>query len=121
MNAKNHYWEFNTKENTYELYYTRFFKRELIATIKNNALSQEPILSGDYECVFGRMLNFNCIDLKSTSIEEAKNEAEALIVCGLNKKNEILHYGIQVNEMVIEDFKGEKMNSKQVKELGQIQ
>lgn len=113
MNAKKHYWEFNTKENAYELYYTRFFKRELIATIKNNALSQEPILSGDYECVFGRMLNFNCVDLKSTSIEEAQNEVEALIVHGLNKKNEILHDDIQVNEMVIEDFKREKkMNSK---------
>lgn len=108
MNAKNHYWEFNTKENTYELYYTRFFKRELIATIKNNALSQEPILSGDYECVFGRILNFNCVNLKSTSIEEAQNEVEVLIVHGLNKKNDILYYDIQVNEMVIKDFKKEK-------------
>lgn len=108
MNTKNYYWEFNTNKNIYELYYTRFFKRDLIATIKNNALSQEPILSGDYKCVFGRMLNFNCIDLKSTSIEEAQNEVEALIVHGLNKKNDILYYDIQVNEMVIKDFKEEK-------------
>lgn len=108
MNTKNYYWEFNTNKNIYELYYTRFFKRDLIATIKNNALSQEPILLGDYKCVFGRMLNFNCIDLKSTSIEEAKNEVEILIVHGLNKKNDILHYDIQVNEMIIKDFKGEK-------------
>ncbi len=106
MNEKNYCWEFNEKEDTYQLYYKRFYEREIIATIKCSASPGEPILPGDYRCVFGARLNYSYEYLKSTSIEEAKKESEALIVQMLNKKIDFLYYEIEVTEMVKEDFKG---------------
>lgn len=106
MNEKNYYWEFNKEKDTYELYYKRFYEREIIATIKCSALPGEPILPGEYRCVFGARLNYSYEYLKSTSIEEAKKESEALIVQMLNKKIDFLYYEIEVTEMVKEDFKG---------------
>ena len=99
MNEKEKYWKYREAEDVYELYYIEYYKPELIATIEEN-------FGGGYAYDFHDKFDADCGYLNATTIEEAKEEVEGIIVCNLEDKIERLHNYIKHLKEVLKDFEG---------------
>lgn len=103
MNADDKYWKYNEAEDVYELYYVEYYEPELIVTIKKN-------FGGDYVYDFHDKFDGDCGYLNATTIEDAKEEVEEIIVCNLEDKIERLRNYFEHLKEVLKDFEGGKNN-----------
>lgn len=83
----------------YELYYTEYYKPELIVTIEEG-------FGGDYAYDFHDKFDADCGYLNATTIEEDKEEVEGIIVCNLEDIIERLRNYIEYLKEVLKDFEG---------------
>ena len=103
MNADDKYWKYNEAEDVYELYYVEYYEPELIVTIEKN-------FGGDYVYDFHDKFDADCVYLNATTIEDAKEEVEEIIVCNLEDKIERLRNYFEHLKEVLKDFEGDEDN-----------
>lgn len=100
MISKNKYW-FPDEDGTYALFYTWFYEPEVIAKI-----SKDPE-TDDYICEYFGKLGDDWDYLLASTIEEAMEEVEDLIVFELSNKIDDMYDEIELLERTIKDFEGE--------------
>lgn len=103
MSEEEKYWEYDDVEDKHNLYYIEFYEPELIATIERDS-------DGDYGCDFHDKFGDDYEYLSATTIEDAKEEVEEIIVCNLEDKIEDLHNYIEHLKKVLKDFEGDENN-----------
>ncbi|RGJ66538.1 hypothetical protein DXD51_10465 [Eubacterium sp. TM05-53] len=116
MSAKKYHWMFSDLKysNNLNLYCDMFCKGEKpFACIRRNPFRAGGRDTKPYICTFCEKLQFETKFLKSTTLQDAKKEVEALVIERLAKRIISLRNEIEETEMVIEDFRQGADNGKQ--------
>lgn len=114
MSSKNYRWMFSdlAYSRNLDLYHNNF-KKGKIASIRRNPYWDLNRNVKPYFCAFFDKPKYEFKDLKSTTLQDAKKEAEVLVIERLAEQIISLRNEIEEVEMLIEDFIQEVENDKQ--------